>query len=194
MAPRPVVVVSVGTDHHRFDRLIDWLEIWDGASAADVRVQHGSSRPMRGGENRPFLPPDELAGWMRQASAVVLQGGPGGIVDALRAGVRPIAVPRLARLGEAVDDHQVAFVRRMSERGLVTVVTSAAQLSAALGSLEPRSGPIVDLTVDLVASGPATVRARLGAPPEPLSAAHRRRRLANLLRHRNVSAEPARAR
>jgi UDP-N-acetylglucosamine transferase subunit ALG13 len=180
-AGKPIVVVSVGTDHHPFDRLVDWMETWDGADRAEVRMQHGSSRPMRGATNRELLPPDDLVAWMTQASAVVLQGGPGGIWDSLRAGVTPIVVPRVRRLGEAVDDHQVAFAARLEARGLVRIAHSADELVALLAHLEPRTGPTVDLTAALAAEGPGAIRERLREQPSPLSAATRRKRLAFML-------------
>jgi UDP-N-acetylglucosamine transferase subunit ALG13 len=48
-------------------------------------------------------------------------------------GKRPVVVPRVQRLGEAVDDHQVPFARRAASAGLVTLVEDAAALAAALG-------------------------------------------------------------
>ena len=49
---RPVVLVTVGTTHHRFDRLMDWLESWLQAHPNQVRmiVQHGTSRLPAGAE------------------------------------------------------------------------------------------------------------------------------------------------
>ena len=43
-----------------------------------------------------------------------------------------IVVPRLGRFGEAVDDHQVPFARRLSDRGLVTVVDDPSLLPSAI--------------------------------------------------------------
>ena len=40
------VLVSVGTDHHVFDRLMGWVEEWvaQAPEGTSVVVQHGSSR------------------------------------------------------------------------------------------------------------------------------------------------------
>ena len=57
---------------------------------------------------------------------------PGTIIDALEAGRVPIVVPRLARHGEVVDDHQVAFGRLMDERGRAVCVEDEAALGRAL--------------------------------------------------------------
>ena len=52
--------------------------------------------------------------------------------DSRECGAVPIVVPRLARLDEVVDDHQVAFARQLAGRGLVVVAESEAELHAAL--------------------------------------------------------------
>ena len=54
---------------------------------------------------------------MGSAAAVVCHGGPGTILGARHRGAVPIVVPRQHRLGEHVDDHQVAFSRRLAADG-----------------------------------------------------------------------------
>jgi UDP-N-acetylglucosamine transferase subunit ALG13 len=127
-------VVTVGTDHHRFDRLMDWLEHWNADHPDAVRwiVQHGSTRPVDGAENVGLLPRDGLLDLLRSADLVLTQGGPGGIMDSRGCGTVPIVVPRLARLDEVVDDHQVAFARQLARGGLVVVAESEPDLHAAL--------------------------------------------------------------
>ena len=49
---------------------------------------------------------------------------------ALSQGKRPIVVPRLSRFGEAVDDHQLPFARRLAERGLVTLLEDESELAS----------------------------------------------------------------
>jgi UDP-N-acetylglucosamine transferase subunit ALG13 len=127
-------VVTVGTDHHRFDRLMDWLESWQAGhpDAIDWIVQHGASRPMRGATGFAMKPRTEVLELLRAADLVVTQGGPGGIMDARECGKLPIVVPRLARLDEVVDDHQIAFAEHLAARRLVITAQSEAELHAAL--------------------------------------------------------------
>ena len=41
----PHVVRHVGTDHHRFDRLVDWVDRWTSAERVrNALVQHGTSQ------------------------------------------------------------------------------------------------------------------------------------------------------
>ncbi|MCB0988673.1 MAG: glycosyl transferase family 28 [Microthrixaceae bacterium] len=129
----PRVVVSVGTDHHRFDRLIDWIDRWcDDHPDVAVLVQRGTSRAPRTARSFEMLDYDTLTEAMASADAVVVQGGPAGIADARSNGRLPIVVPRRPDLGEHVDGHQVTFTRWMSQRGQVALAEDESTLSALL--------------------------------------------------------------
>jgi UDP-N-acetylglucosamine transferase subunit ALG13 len=117
---QPLLLVSVGTDHHPFDRLIGWIDGWLAANPGRLRclMQTGTSAPPRGpAEWQAYLAFDALEGAMAEAAAVVCHGGPGTILGARHLGAVPIVVPRQHRLGEHVDDHQVAFARRLAAAG-----------------------------------------------------------------------------
>ncbi|WP_081416550.1 sulfotransferase [Arthrobacter castelli] len=117
---KPLIVVTVGSDHHPFDRLIGWIDRWlsNGAKdRVDCVVQYGTARPPKHGIPMAYLPHDELMRLMHHADAVVVQGGPMSVVESVRTGKLPIAVPRIGRLGEVVDDHQVTFCRVIGAKG-----------------------------------------------------------------------------
>jgi len=121
----PLVFVTVGTDHHPFDRLVRWVDGWLASGPADrVRcvLQYGTSTTPSRAEAREYLPYDELEALMGAATAVVCHGGPGSVMAARWRGKKPIVVPRRHGLGEHVDDHQVVFSRRMAKEGEVLLV------------------------------------------------------------------------
>lgn len=123
------VLVTVGTDHHRFDRLIGWIDRWAAAHPeADVLVQHGTADAPAHGRAVVMLGYDELVGEMAAADVVVAQGGPATIMDARSVGQRPIVIPRRGHLQEVVDDHQVAFTDWMAAKELVWVAADEAEL------------------------------------------------------------------
>jgi UDP-N-acetylglucosamine transferase subunit ALG13 len=126
-----MIVVSVGTNEARFDRLLEWvsgIELED-----DLVVQHGPST-VRPPDSRcvPYLPYEDLVELVRESRAFVTHAGVGSIMMALFSGRRPVVVPRLKRFGEAVDDHQVSLARRLQAEGLVTHVESVEALERAL--------------------------------------------------------------
>jgi len=53
----PLVLVTVGTDHHPFDRLVGWIDRWAPPGRVRLVVQYGTAVPPRG-----------LSGLMRRAA------------------------------------------------------------------------------------------------------------------------------
>lgn len=146
----PLALVVVGTDHHRFDRLVDWTDSWLTARTGPrVRcvVQHGASRAPRVAEGFDYLGHAELQQLMSQAQVVVCHGGPSTITESRRHGHRPIVVPRSAALGEHVDDHQQRFSRWIAAKSLIELVDSEAalrvELDAALSEAPGERGLVV---------------------------------------------------
>lgn len=116
------VFVTLGTDHHPFDRLVDWTDRWAReAEDVEVLVQHGATRPPAVARGRDFFGHGDLLEAMRWADVVVTQGGPGSIMDSRACGHLPIVVPRTATLAECVDEHQVAFSQHLHGAGLIAL-------------------------------------------------------------------------
>jgi UDP-N-acetylglucosamine transferase subunit ALG13 len=129
-APR-FVLVMVGTDHHPFDRLVEWVDDWAADRPDDgvrVLLQHGRTRAPRIVPGRDFMPRDELDALLAEAEVVVSHGGPSTIMESRRRGVVPIVVARTVRLGEHVDDHQQRFAAAMAARGLIRLAEDSETL------------------------------------------------------------------
>jgi UDP-N-acetylglucosamine transferase subunit ALG13 len=126
----PLVVVTVGTDHHRFDRLVRWIDAWYARHDGAVRVlaQTGTAARSRAYPCSPYLAPTELEEAVAAATAVVSHGGPATIMGIRSRGLLPIVVPRDARLGEHVDDHQQRFARWLASRGEIALALTEVEL------------------------------------------------------------------
>jgi UDP-N-acetylglucosamine--N-acetylmuramyl-(pentapeptide) pyrophosphoryl-undecaprenol N-acetylglucosamine transferase len=117
---RPIrkAVVSLGTqESYGFDRLfrtlvplLDGCEVLWQVGAADVSGY--------GIDGRASVLHSELADAVAEADVVVAHAGTGAALTAIEAGKVPVLVPRLARFGEHVDDHQVQIAAELSRRGL----------------------------------------------------------------------------
>ena len=135
----PRIVVSLGTDHHPFPRLVAWVDTaLERLPGVTCLLQNGATEPSSRTINTSRLPHRELLAFYRSADAVVVQGGPGSILDARLTGHVPLAVPRRAELGEVVDNHQVAFTRRMVQEGDARLIEGPDELSAALREILAR--------------------------------------------------------
>ena len=142
--------MTVGTNHFDFRRLVErvlavvpagvevvWQTGWTDTSglAVDAHVLMAS---------------EELSANMRSADLVIAHAGAGSAISAMRAGHRPVLVPRQARHGEHVDNHQVQIAAELGRQGLATPL--------------PRGGPdLGGAGVEAAAGSSAVVPAGLPA-------------------------------
>ncbi|MFC0681066.1 glycosyltransferase [Lysobacter korlensis] len=176
------VVVSAGTYHLPFNRLVDWMEPWVQAHP-DVRVvmQHGPGRPLPGAENHAILSHAELLALCAEATAVVLQGGAGGVMDMRQLGRIPIVVPRVPVDDEVVDDHQLIFSEQVSRLGLIHRATTRDELVALLNAALAGDLP-TRTAAGAPTSGVSAVGDLLRELPRPASRSLRARRFASSAR------------
>ncbi|MFN8234359.1 MAG: sulfotransferase [Actinomycetota bacterium] len=129
------VFVTVGTDHHPFDRIVDWVDSWlaHGSRGVACFIQYGTSKAPSFADGDRLVPHGEMSQRLATADVVVCHGGPGTILNSLRAGTKPIVLPRRADLGEHVDDHQRRFARRLQAAGLIEVAETPDDLARLLG-------------------------------------------------------------
>ena len=132
--PVPLVLVAVGTDHHPFDRAVEWVESWlrTRLDPVDVLVQYGHSKAPAVARGSALLDHADLQEAMARASVVVCHGGPATITEARRHGKLPICLPRDPALGEHVDNHQMLFAQRMGAGGVVRLAQTERELRTAL--------------------------------------------------------------
>lgn len=132
-----MIFATVGTHHQPFSRLLDALDGLPGDE--ELIVQYGpGSPPSRAGSSAAFMPFGEILEYVHEARVIVTHAGVGSILCAIRAGHKPLVVPRLERLGEHVDDHQGELVRRLEEEGRVIAVWDTRELVSALERVPPR--------------------------------------------------------
>lgn len=174
------MVALAGTDHHPFDRMVQWVDA-AAARRPDVRfvVQHGATAPPVVAEGHEFLAHDRLVALLGEASAVVCHGGPGTIMDAREAGHVPLCVPRDPRLGEHVDGHQQRFAAAVADSGAVRVISSLESFHDELDAALVPASALGRAVVTSEARDAA--RARLAVELDHLIAV-RPQRLARLLR------------
>lgn len=138
------VVVTLGTiAPYGFRRLVEQLvRVLPG----DVEVLWQTGATEVSGldiDARPTVPGPELEAAMREADLIVAHAGTGTALTAFELGRSPVLVPRRARYGEHVDDHQVSTAKMLAERGLVThlevaQITPEALRAAARRTVERR--------------------------------------------------------
>jgi UDP-N-acetylglucosamine transferase subunit ALG13 len=114
-------VVAVGTHGQGFERLLRMVDdaVEAGVLPGPVVAQGGTSmyRP-RNYKLVKYLEPSAMEAAIASAEYVICHGGSGIITAALRAGRRPMVLPRRRQHGEHVDDHQVDMLDELVKMGL----------------------------------------------------------------------------
>ena len=72
---------------------------------------------------------------MRKSEIVITHGGTGAIIGAVKKGKKVVAVPRLAKYGEHVDNHQLQLIKQFDELNLICTCNDTSELAKALDTV-----------------------------------------------------------
>lgn len=118
-----MIFITTGSRSFQFNRLLKAVDlaVKNGLITERVFAQTGSSDyGIESYEHVDFLNRDEFNRRLDECDIVLTHGGTGVIVNAAKKGKRVVAVPRLAKYGEVVDDHQIELVEAFDKLGIVT--------------------------------------------------------------------------
>lgn len=117
-----MIFITLGSQKFQFNRLLKAVDeqLADGKITDEIFAQIGASdyKPQNY-QYKDFLNRDEFANWTEKADIVITHGGTGAIIGAVKKGKKVIAVPRLAKYGEHVDDHQIQLIGQFKELNLI---------------------------------------------------------------------------
>lgn len=105
-----MIFVTVGSRNYPFNRLFEKLDqlYEEGILEESMFAQIGTSTYLpKYYDYKDFISQDEFAQKINDASIVVSHGASGSIMKALYAGKKVIAVARLEKYGEHINDHQI---------------------------------------------------------------------------------------
>ncbi|MHB8073127.1 PssE/Cps14G family polysaccharide biosynthesis glycosyltransferase [Desulfosporosinus fructosivorans] len=105
-----MIFVTVGSRNYPFNRLFNKIdELYEDGTLTDkMFAQIGTStyKPKHF-EYKDFISQEEFLQKVKEADIVVSHGASGSIMKALNAGKTVIAVTRLEKYGEHINDHQI---------------------------------------------------------------------------------------
>ncbi|MBM6810030.1 beta(1,3)galactosyltransferase EpsH [Faecalitalea cylindroides] len=117
-----MIFVTLGSQKFQFNRLLKEVDtlIAEGIIKEEVFAQIGYSdyKPINF-EFKDFLDRNEFATKMQKSDIVITHGGTGAIIGAVKKGKKVIAVPRLAKYGEHVDDHQIQLIKQFDNLEII---------------------------------------------------------------------------
>ena len=113
-----MIFVTLGTQDKPFVRLLDILE--HSSLTDEIIVQAGytdyQSKKMK---IYKYLDKDDFERYMEEADIVIAHAGVGTILSALNKHKKVLVVPRLAKLGEHTNDHQLQIAEAFSKQNYI---------------------------------------------------------------------------
>lgn len=117
-----MIFVTVGSRNYPFNRLFEKLDaLYEaGVLTEPMFAQTGTSTyEPKHYTYQAFISQEEFLEKIKQADIVVSHGASGSIMKALNAGKKVIAVTRLEKYGEHINDHQIQNNEAFSTNGYV---------------------------------------------------------------------------
>lgn len=126
-----MVFVTLGTQDKPFDRLLKAIdkEIEKGTIKGEVVVQAGCTKyESKNMKIFDLIPLDDFDELMGKCDYLITHGGVGSIVTGLNKDKKVIAVPRLEKYGEHINDHQLQIINNFDKMGYIIGCTDLDEL------------------------------------------------------------------
>lgn len=130
-----MIFICVGSREHPFDRLLKKIDelIETKVIREDVFAQVGKSTyTPKNYKYSEFIADDLFEKYLKDARVVITHGGTGSIVKSLVRHKKVIAVTRLKKYGEHVDDHQKQIVNLFTKQGVLLGVEEMDDMERAI--------------------------------------------------------------
>ena len=130
-----MILVLLGTQNNDFHRLLDEIEknIQEGNIKEEVIVQAGFTK-YKSNNMKIFemMRKDDLEKLVQKADLVITHAGEGSIEMSLEQNKKVIAVPRLKKYGEHVNDHQKDIEDEFNRKGWIIGIDEVSCLGQAI--------------------------------------------------------------
>ena len=134
-----MILVKLETENKRFHRVLEEIQknIDNGNITQDVIVQKGYTK-FESKDMKLYnqLPLDEISKLIEKADLVITHGGVGSIISAIEKNKKVIAVPRLKKYKEHVNDHQLEIIKSFSYSGYIIGLNSIEEFEKALKKIK----------------------------------------------------------
>ena len=117
-----MIFVTIGTQPNGFLRFLKGVEnlINECNIQEEIIAQTGNTDfHTTKYKTIPFLSENEFREYMNKATVVLTHAGSGSLFNAIRAGKKIIAVARLHKYNEMMNDHQLEIVKKLTDEGYI---------------------------------------------------------------------------
>lgn len=149
-----MILVTIGTNDKRFDRLLKTVEqaVKAGVIRDQVVVQAGfTAYESSCMEVHDYFDQETFDRMLDEADLVITHGGVGTIMTALKKGKVILAAARLQKYHEHVNDHQIQLLESFDEKGYLIYMRDLEQFSVYYErAKEFRPMPYVSNTANMI--------------------------------------------
>lgn len=134
-----MIFITLGSQKFQFNRLLIAVDrlVENGTITDKIFAQIGYSDYIpKHFQYKQFLDREEFAKMEAKSDVVITHGGTGAIIGAVKQGKKVIAVPRLAKYGEHVDDHQIQLLKEFEEMNIILTCDDPDDLGDVYQSIE----------------------------------------------------------
>ncbi len=115
-----MVFVTVGTQKQSFKRIFSLVEHSTQLRFEEIVAQSGNTEFVsKKIEMIKFMDNTKFEELIEESDFVICHGGVGSIFTSLLKGKKVLAVPRLSKYGEHVDDHQIEICEELENLGYI---------------------------------------------------------------------------
>lgn len=130
-----MIFITLGSQKFQFNRLLQAVdELIEKDFITDkvfAQVGYSDYVPVHF-EYKQFLDREEFDEQEGKCDILITHGGTGAIIGAVKKGKKVIAIPRLAKYGEHVDDHQIQLIEQFKGQNLICGLNDATELESGL--------------------------------------------------------------
>lgn len=135
-----MILVILGTQDKKFTRLLECVDnlIEKKVIKEKVVVQAGYSSDYKSKNMEIFdlLEKDKFDKLFKDANLIITHGGVGTILTALKNNKKVIAVPRLKKYKEHVNDHQVQIIENFNQEGYIIGLKDVSELENSILNID----------------------------------------------------------
>lgn len=130
-----MIFVTVGTFNMQFERLLNEIESLNLED--EVIIQSGYNEFTSNKYIvKKFMEKDEFKNNLIKADIVICHGGVGSILEALSLDKKIIAIPRLSKYNEHVDDHQIEIINKFTKDKYILSSTNEKEISILIDKIK----------------------------------------------------------
>ena len=130
-----MILVLLGTQNTSFHRLLEKIDELIEKNVIDEKVIVQSGYTKYDSKNMrlfDLIPQEELERYQEQADLIITHGGVGSIISSIKKDKKVIAVPRLQKYQEHVNDHQKQIVELFNKKGYIIGINEVEELEDAI--------------------------------------------------------------